>query len=77
MGAPSGRTSVYLAAPLFTDAEREFDARLAARLEGAGYRVFLPQRDGPQDHEGSGYAARIFRADLQGPGGGAADRTSA
>lgn len=66
MGAPSSRTSVYLAAPLFTDAEREFNARLAARLEEAGYRVFLPQRDSPQDHEGTGYPARIFRADLEG-----------
>ena len=57
---------VYVAGPLFTDAEREFNARLAARLEGAGYRVFLPQRDTPQDQAGSGYAARIFQADLVG-----------
>jgi nucleoside 2-deoxyribosyltransferase len=57
---------VYVAGPLFTDAEREFNARLAARLEGAGYRVFLPQRDAPQDHAESGYAARTFRADVEG-----------
>jgi nucleoside 2-deoxyribosyltransferase len=57
---------VYVAGPLFTDAEREFNARLAARLEDAGYQVFLPQRDTPQDHAGSGYPARIFQADLEG-----------
>lgn len=60
---------IYVAGPLFTAAEREFNARLAARLEGAGYRVFLPQRDTSQDHAGSGYAARIFQADLEGLNG--------
>jgi nucleoside 2-deoxyribosyltransferase len=57
---------VYVAGPLFTDAEREFNARLAARLEGAGCQVFLPQRDAPQNHGGQGYAARTFAADLEG-----------
>jgi nucleoside 2-deoxyribosyltransferase len=56
---------LYLAGPLFTDAERAFNAALAARLEGAGHRVFLPQRDSPQAR-GRGYAARIFKADRAG-----------
>ena len=34
---------VYLAGPLFTTAEREFNTRLAARLRQAGHDVFLPQ----------------------------------
>ena len=34
---------VYLAGPLFTTAEREFNTRLAARLRRAGHEVFLPQ----------------------------------
>ena len=34
---------VYLAGPLFTTAEREFNTRLAARLRQAGHAVFLPQ----------------------------------
>lgn len=37
---------VYFAAPLFSDAEKEFNARLTERLEEAGHDVFLPQRDG-------------------------------
>lgn len=56
--------SVYLAGPLFTAAEREFNARLAARLEAAGYAVFLPQRDAPAA-TGEGYASRVFRADVE------------
>jgi nucleoside 2-deoxyribosyltransferase len=56
---------LYLAGPLFTDAERAFNVALAARLEAAGHRVFLPQRDSPQAR-GRGYAGRIFRADRAG-----------
>lgn len=36
---------VYFAAPLFNQAEREFNERATHALEGAGYDVFLPQRD--------------------------------
>lgn len=37
---------VYLAGPLFSEAERRFNLRLTEKLEGLGFRVFLPQRDG-------------------------------
>ena len=37
---------IYLAGPLFSTAERGFNARLAERLEAAGFDVFLPQRHG-------------------------------
>jgi nucleoside 2-deoxyribosyltransferase len=37
---------IYLAGPLFSEAEKGFNGRLAARLEEAGFGVFLPQRDG-------------------------------
>lgn len=37
---------LYFAAPLFSDSERVFNDRLAARIEAIGYSVFLPQRDG-------------------------------
>lgn len=57
---------VYLAAPLFTAAERDFNLALATRLEAAGHQVFLPQRDAPQDDQSAGYAARIFAADRAG-----------
>jgi len=55
---------VYLAGPLFTQAERDFDSTLAARLEGAGYTVFLPQRDSPPA-TGEGYPGRVFKADVE------------
>jgi nucleoside 2-deoxyribosyltransferase len=34
---------IYLAGPLFTTAEREFNARMTELLRGAGHDVFLPQ----------------------------------
>jgi nucleoside 2-deoxyribosyltransferase len=34
---------IYLAGPLFTTAEREFNLRLTQRLRQAGHEVFLPQ----------------------------------
>ncbi len=37
---------IYFAGPLFCDAERSFNARLAEKLERRGLTVFLPQRDG-------------------------------
>lgn len=39
-------TQIYFAAPLFSEAEREFNRRLTAEFEDDGYSVFLPQRDG-------------------------------
>ncbi len=36
---------IYLAGPLFSEAERSFNDRLTQRLEKQGFRVFLPQRD--------------------------------
>lgn len=56
---------VYLAGPLFTEAERQFNLQLANRLEAAGHTVFLPQRDSPQDDAAPGYPRRIFQADLK------------
>lgn len=41
----AARPSLYLAAPLFTPEERQFNQYLAVRLERK-FRVFLPQRDG-------------------------------
>ena len=37
---------VYFAAPLFSQAERDYNLRLTAVLESHEYTVFLPQRDG-------------------------------
>lgn len=38
-------TQVYLAGPLFTQGEREFNLNLATHIEHSGYRVFLPQQE--------------------------------
>jgi nucleoside 2-deoxyribosyltransferase len=37
---------IYLAGPLFNEAERAFNATLTVDIESLGYKVFLPQRDG-------------------------------
>ncbi|MFB6111921.1 MAG: nucleoside 2-deoxyribosyltransferase [Halobacteriaceae archaeon] len=42
---------VYFAAPLFSEAELEFNQRLTAELEDEGHEVFLPQRDGIEIEE--------------------------
>lgn len=39
---------VYFAAPLFSAAERRFNAALTERIEALGYAVFLPQRNGAE-----------------------------
>jgi nucleoside 2-deoxyribosyltransferase len=62
--------NVYLAAPLFSVAEREFNSELALRIEHA-CDVHLPQRDGPlvaQDVRSGADAAqasrRAFESDI-------------
>jgi len=37
---------LYLAAPLFNNAELAFNELLTAKIEKIGFNVFLPQRDG-------------------------------
>jgi nucleoside 2-deoxyribosyltransferase len=36
---------IYLAAPLFSEAEQEFNKKLENALEGLGFSVFVPQED--------------------------------
>lgn len=55
---------LYLAAPLFTLAERRFNLILAHALETWGHTVFLSQRDTPQEF-GPDRAARCFRSNLE------------
>src|SRR5215217_6037992 len=42
---------IYLAGPLFSEAERRFNLELTHRLEAMGFDVFLPQRDGVEHDE--------------------------
>ncbi len=53
---------IYLAGPLFTTAERDFNARLTQLLRQAGHEVFLPQ----ENEQRSMTAAEIFAADVAG-----------
>ncbi|MGA8612150.1 MAG: nucleoside 2-deoxyribosyltransferase [Xanthobacteraceae bacterium] len=53
---------LYLAGPLFTTAEREFNDRLAALLRRAGHEVFLPQEHEQRDKS----ARKIFLKDVEG-----------
>ena len=52
---------IYFAAPLFSAAERDWNAILAAALRGAGHEVFLPQEQEPGLD-----AAGIFATDVSG-----------
>jgi nucleoside 2-deoxyribosyltransferase len=53
---------IYLAGPLFTTPEREFNTRLANRLRELGHEVFVPQ-----EHPASApTGAAIFHKDLAG-----------
>lgn len=36
---------LYFAAPLFSDSEKNYNLKLTQKIESAGYKVFLPQRD--------------------------------
>jgi nucleoside 2-deoxyribosyltransferase len=53
---------LYLAGPLFTTPEREWNVRLAGRLEAAGHEVFLPQANAAPEPT----APAIFAKDLGG-----------
>ena len=52
---------IYFAGPLFSAAERDWNASLATNLRGAGHEVFLPQEQEPGKD-----AAGIFSTDVGG-----------
>ncbi len=54
---------LYFAGPLFSAAERAWNAALAAALREAGHEVFLPQ---DEEQETGRDAAQIFRTDVGG-----------
>ena len=56
--------NLYLAAPLFTQAERSWNLKFAALLAGAGHAVFLPQAEVLAIE--SLDAVEIFRVDVDG-----------
>jgi nucleoside 2-deoxyribosyltransferase len=60
---PESRSQVYLAAPLFSDAERAFNLVLRDALTAGGYSVYLPQETG-EGVEGRGRDRDIFDSHL-------------
>jgi nucleoside 2-deoxyribosyltransferase len=57
-------TKLYLAGPLFTVAEQNFNADLARFLKRRGFEVWLPQDHEPRRKKGEGKAKAIFRMDV-------------
>jgi nucleoside 2-deoxyribosyltransferase len=53
---------IYLAGPLFTTAEQEFNRQLRDLLESAGHEVWLPQEHEPRERS----AQAIFETDVTG-----------
>ncbi len=53
---------IYLAGPLFTAAEQEFNRQLRDLLEKAGHEVWLPQEHEPRERT----ARAIFETDVAG-----------
>lgn len=62
-------TKIYLAGPLFCEAELDFNRKLAGKLRGYGFEVFLPQELGfdvgrTVAADGRDAYIRIFDSDL-------------
>lgn len=56
---------IYLAAPLFNAAERQFNVSLAWRLRDFGHTVWLPQENQPAANTPN-WEAEVFAKDLEG-----------
>src|SRR5262249_40275942 len=54
---------LYLAAPVFSEAELAFNLILARALEAEGHQVYLPQRDTPET-QAADRTTTIFYANL-------------
>ncbi len=57
---------VFLAAPIFSTAEREFNSKLAEELRKRGYEVFLAQELPLLNSESEEDKKKIFSMDLEG-----------
>ena len=61
---PESRSQVYLAAPLFSDAEKAFNLVLRSILAAQGYAVYLPQETG-EGIEGRDRDEEIFNSHIR------------
>ena len=62
---------IYVAGPLFSEAEKQYNGYLSKYLEDMGFETFLPQRDGHKLSEllangesGSFAMSKIFKRDI-------------
>ncbi len=58
--------TVYLAAPLFSEAERDFNRKLRDEIKSAGFSVFLPQEDSNNVKDRKNRQEIIFNKNLNG-----------
>jgi nucleoside 2-deoxyribosyltransferase len=58
--------TVYLAAPLFSEAECDFNRKLKDELHTLGFKVFLPQEDSNNVHDKTNRQKIIFNKNLAG-----------
>jgi nucleoside 2-deoxyribosyltransferase len=58
--------TVYLAAPLFSEAECDFNRKLKSELQSLGFHVFLPQEDSNNVHDKPNRQKIIFDKNLKG-----------
>jgi nucleoside 2-deoxyribosyltransferase len=58
--------TVYLAAPLFSEAECDFNRKLKIELHSLGFKVFLPQEDSNNVHDKTDRQKIIFDKNLKG-----------
>lgn len=56
--------TVYLAAPLFSEAERDFNRKLREHIQSTGLKVFLPQEDSNNIREDINRQHIIFNKNL-------------
>jgi len=63
--------NVYIAAPLFSDAEKQFNLQVDAALRQLGLDTYLPQRDGGEaaplireGHDEHTIRSKLFQADV-------------
>jgi len=58
--------TVYLAAPLFSEAECDFNRKIKKELHSLGIKVFLPQEDSNNVHDKNNRQKIIFDKNLKG-----------
>lgn len=57
---------IFLAGPLFSEAERSYNASLAAQLRKEGFEVWLPQDEGIVKQGTAAEKEYLFKKDLEG-----------